>query len=175
MDPFLGEIRIFGFTFAPQGWALCDGSLISIQQNTALFSLLGTTYGGNGIQTFGLPDLRGRFPMSFGQGPGLSFRQQGQLAGREQVTLSSSNMPAHNHTVSLGASSGLPTQTSPANALLAGGVGSAEAKYTSGAADVTLAPATSALAGNGLPFDIMNPYVVMNFCIAMQGIYPSRP
>src|SRR3954452_431305 len=99
VDPFIGELRLFGFNFAPRGWALCQGQLLSISSNTALFSLLGTMYGGNGQTTFGLPDLRGRSALGFGQGPGLSGYQQGQVGGEEQVTLSRAQLPAHGHGV----------------------------------------------------------------------------
>ena len=126
MDPFIGELRLFGFNFAPRGWALCQGQLMSISQNTALFSLLGTMYGGNGQTTFGLPDLRGRTALGFGQGPGLSPYDQGQPGGAEQVTLLAGQLPPHNHTVS---ASSAATGKNPANSFPA---------YTADAVDVRL-------------------------------------
>lgn len=175
MDPFIGEIRIFGFNFEPRGWALCNGQLLSIAQNTALFSLLGTQYGGDGISTFGLPDLRGRFAMHFGSGPGLSPRTIGSKGGQEATNLQANQVPAHAHPFALAASSGLPTQVSPEGSVLAGGVGSAEARYATEAGDVAMATqntANSTAPTQAVP--VLSPYQVVNFCIALVGVYPSR-
>jgi microcystin-dependent protein len=174
-EPFIGEIRIVGFTFAPRGWALCNGQLLSIAQNTALFSLLGTTYGGNGTSTFALPDLQGRFPMHFGTGPGLTPRTQGEVSGTETVTLLTTQMPAHTHlaTVTLRGNSGdasadTPQANVPARAEV----------YSAGAANVDLnasaATASVQTAGGDQPHTNMPPYLVLNFIIALEGIFPSR-
>lgn len=168
MEPFIGELRCFGFTFAPRGWALCQGQLLAIASNTALFSLLGTTYGGNGQTTFALPDLRGRASLSFGQGQGLTNRTQGELAGEEQVTLTSQQIPAHNHTV--GASSAA-TGKNPANSFPAF---TAQGSSYGTTADLTMNPAMVGGGGGGQPHDNMAPYLVLNWCIALEGIYPSR-
>jgi microcystin-dependent protein len=168
VDPFIGELRCFGFNFAPRGWALCQGQLLSIAQNTALFSLLGTMYGGNGQTTFGLPDLRGRTSLSFGQGPGLASRNQGELGGEEQVTLTSQQIPAHNHTV--GASSAA-TGKNPAGSFPA--FTAAGSSYGT-TADLTMNPAMVGGGGGNQPHDNMAPYLVLNWCIALEGIYPSR-
>ena len=167
-EPFIGEIRNFGFNFAPRGWALCQGQLMSISQNTALFSLLGTMYGGNGQTTFGLPDLRGRTAISFGQGPGLSNRTQGEVAGEEQVTLTSQQVAPHTHgvTASSAAASKSPGDSVPAYT-------AAAASYGSGS-DLTMSPSMVKPNAGGQPHENMPPYLVMNWCIALEGIYPSR-
>lgn len=165
---FIGEIRAFGFTFAPRGWALCNGQLMSIAQNTALFSLLGTTYGGNGQTTFGLPDLRGRAALHFGQGPGLSARSQGEVSGTESHTLLSTELPAHNHAVSQPTSSGEKTTNRPAGAVPARG-GAYSTGTPDGSSALTVGPA-----GGSQPHNNMQPYLVVNYCIALQGIFPSR-
>lgn len=169
MDPFIGEIRCFGFNFAPIGWALCQGQLMSISQNTALFSLLGTMYGGDGRTTFGLPDLRGRTPMGMGQGPGLSQRDQGEQAGTETVTLVQGQLPAHNHSV---AASSSATAKSPAAALPAY-TGDAATYGTAG--DMAMSPTMVGGGGGGQPHDNLQPYLVLNWCIATEGVFPSRP
>ncbi|GAA1980103.1 phage tail protein [Microbacterium pumilum] len=168
MDPFIGEIRCFGFTFAPQGWALCNGQLQSIQQNTALFSLLGTTYGGDGVTTFALPDLRGRVPLAFGQGPGLANYAQGELAGTETVTLTAATLPPHSHTV---AASSSATTKNPSDALPALTAGGSSYGTT---ADLAMSAAMIGGGGSGQPHANMQPYLVLNWCIALTGIYPSR-
>ena len=169
-EPFLGEIRAFGFNFAPQGWALCQGQTRSISQNSALFSLLGTMYGGDGRVTFGLPDLRGRTAISFGQGPGLSNRTQGELAGEEQVTLNAGQIPPHTHSVT---ASSTAASKSPANSLPAF---TATGSSYGGEPDLTMSPAMiGPNPGGGQPHDNMPPYLVINYCIATEGIYPSRP
>lgn len=171
-DPFVAEIRIFPFNFAPTGWAFCNGQLIPISQNTALFSLLGTMYGGDGKSTFALPDLQGNAPMFWGQGPGLSLYDQGQIGGSETVTLLQSEIPAHNHQAS-GASGSGPT--SPANAAWGAGAGrTPPPTYASGSPNVNMSPSALAPAGSSFPHNNMQPYLVLNFCIAMQGIFPPR-
>jgi microcystin-dependent protein len=174
-DPFVAEIRIFGFNFAPRGWAMCNGQILSISQNTALFSLLGTTYGGDGKSTFALPNLQGAAPLDAGQGPGLSLYDLGQSGGESTVTLLTSEIPAHQHTVSAVASGG--DQSSPQNAVWAqAGTGRQGANiYTQNtASNVALNPQALAPAGNGQPHINMSPYLTLNFCIALQGIYPPR-
>ncbi len=174
MEPFIGQLMLVGFNFAPKGWALCNGQLLSISQNTALFSLLGTTYGGDGITTFALPDLRGRSPIGFGQGPGLSNYVQGEASGTENTTLLVTNMPAHNH--SIVANNGTGNTNSPEGAFLAG-YGSAmppEGPYTNASPNTTLNPAAVGVAGQNQPFSILSPFLVLNWIIALEGIYPSR-
>ena len=166
-EPFIGEIRIFGFNFAPRGWALCNGQLLSIAQNTALFSLLGTMYGGNGQTTFGLPDLRGRVPVHFGQGPGLSNYSQGEVAGSETVTLTQNQAPAHSHLVA--ASNGAADSTRPAGKVPATGGG-----YAAAGDGSTMNPAMVNSSGGSQPHENIQPYLVLNFCIAVAGIFPSR-
>ncbi|WP_345802252.1 tail fiber protein [Microbacterium sp. AZCO] len=169
MDPFIGELRLFGFTFAPQGWALCNGQLLAISQNTALFSLLGTTYGGNGQTTFALPDLRGRAPIAFGQGPGLTNRAQGEVGGEEAVTLTAATLPPHSHTV---AAASAATTKNPSGSLPS--VTAAGASYGT-TADLVMSPAMIGGGGSNQPHDNMPPFLVLNWCIALEGIFPSRP
>lgn len=174
-DPFLGEIRIFGGNFAPKEWAFCNGQLMSIAQNSALFSLLGTMYGGDGIQTFALPDLRGRVPLSFGQGPGLSSYSQGVASGTETVTLISTQIPAHTH--ALNASGVSAEQSSPLNNTLAivdDGNRNPYNGYTASAPNGAMAPTSIGMSGGNQPHPNMQPYLCVNFIIALQGIYPSR-
>lgn len=173
MDPFVGELRAFPFNFAPTGWALCDGSLLSIAQNAALFSLLGTMYGGNGTTNFGLPDLRGRVPMGAGIGPGLTPRTQGDLVGTENVTLTTGNLPPHTH--SLNATTAAATGVAPTGALLAAGQVDAEPGYASGAPDTALAANAIGATGTGAAVSVVQPSQVITWCIATVGIYPSRP
>ena len=168
-DPFVAEIRIVGFNFAPIGWALCNGSLMPIAQNTALFSLVGTTYGGNGVSTFALPDLQGRVPMHFGQGPGLSSHDLGETGGVETVTLQPTEIPAHTHSLNAGTDAG--AFEGPASAL----PGASPAKpFHPGPADTTLASAALSNTGGGQPHNNMPPYLAMTFVIALQGIFPPR-
>jgi microcystin-dependent protein len=166
MEPFLGEIRLFPYNFAPRGWAFCNGQLLAISQNTALFSLLGTTYGGNGQTTFALPDLRGRFATSSGQGPGLSPRSLGEVAGAENVTLLQNQMPQHTH--QLRATNGAATSSRPSGRYPAAGGAYADSADAAMAAD-ELNPA-----GGSQPHENMPPYLVLNYCIALEGIFPSR-
>ena len=171
MDPFLAEIRLFPFNYAPTGWAFCDGQLLSISQNTALFALIGTFYGGDGRSTFGLPNLQGSAALGVGQGPGLSQYFQGQIGGSQNVTLLTSEMPAHTHALQ-----GLadPAESnSPTGKLLARST--AGAVYGTAPAGSQLAPTSVSVQGSGLPHNNMPPYLTLNFCIALQGIFPQRP
>jgi len=170
-DPFVAEIRIFPFNFAPRGWAWCDGQLLPLSQNTALFSLLGTTYGGNGTSNFALPDLQGRAPMHPGQGPGLALHSLGEESGTETVTLLQSQIPAHSHTVS--ASGGDGTDQTPANSKLATGIGIGQ--YAAPGALTQLSPNSVSVAGGDQPHNNMQPYLTFYFNIALQGVFPQRP
>ena len=168
-DQFLAEIRIFPFNFPPTGWAFCAGQLMPISQNTALFALLGTTYGGDGKSTFALPDLQGSAPMQPGQGQGLSLRDLGQIGGVETVTLLQTEMPVHAHTY--GATEEAANENNPGGHAPAAGVG----MYSQPANLAPMAFQTLSLAGGGLPHNNMQPYLTLNFCIALQGIFPQRP
>jgi microcystin-dependent protein len=171
-DPFVAEIRIFPFNFAPKGWAFCDGQLLPLSQNTALFSLLGTTYGGNGKSNFALPDLQGRAPMHPGQGPGLSLHDLGETGGSETVTLLESETPAHSHAArAVGGEIGDLQAPSAARSLARSGNGFA---YVSGPADTQMAPEALAPAGGDLPHNNLQPYLTLYFCIALQGVFPPR-
>lgn len=170
-DPFVAEIRIFPFNFAPRGWAFCDGQLLPISQNTALFSLLGTHYGGNGQSNFALPNMQGRVPMHPGQGPGLSLHDLGETGGSDAVTLLQSEIPAHVHGVTV--SQGDAISISPANQLFATGVGGVNA-YADPTSLTQMNPNVLTPAGGSLPHNNMQPYLTLNFCIAMQGIFPPR-
>ena len=169
-DPFVAEIRIFPFNFAPKGWAWCNGQLLPISQNTALFSLLGTTYGGDGKSTFALPDLEGRAPMHPGQGPGLSLHDLGETGGSETVTLLESEIPAHSHSLNASPDDGdirIPQPTrSWAKAVM----------YTAGAPNpaTPMAPEALAPAGGDQPHNNMQPYLTFYFNIALQGVFPPR-
>ena len=174
--PFIGQITPYAFSFPPRGWALCNGQLLAINQNAALFSLLGTQYGGNGTTNFALPDLRGRAGVNQGQGSGLSNYVIGQVSGVENVTLLSTQMPQHTHTWA--ASTALGDQPSPAADFLSGGKipnGTPIPSYAApGGATVPLAAAMLGSIGNNTAHPNMQPYLVVNFCIALQGIFPSR-
>jgi microcystin-dependent protein len=171
-DPFVAEIRIFPFNFAPRGWAWCDGQLLSLSQNTALFSLLGTTYGGDGKSNFALPNLQGRAPMHPGQGPGLSLHDLGETGGSETVTLLQSEIPAHGHT--LRASSDPADLFAPGpQASLASSTG-ATAYQPSMASLVQLAPEALTPAGSNQPHNNLEPYLTFYFNIALQGVFPPR-
>jgi len=174
-DQFLGEIRIMGFNFAPTGWALCNGQLMPISQNTALFSLLGTTYGGDGRSTFALPNLQGSAPLQAGQGPGLSLRDLGESGGESAVTLLAAEMPAHNHTVACFNGAGSLTSPAP-NVAAAATVGrQSENRYSASAGTAPLMhPQAVAASGGGQPHNNMPPYLALNYCIALQGIFPPR-
>ncbi|SEC97283.1 Microcystin-dependent protein [Rhizobiales bacterium GAS191] len=179
--PFVAEIRIFGFNFAPKGWAMCNGQLLQISQNTALFSLLGTTYGGDGKSTFGLPNLQGSVPIHVGgnqPGPGLSIYDLGEVGGSSNVTLLTSEMPSHSH--SLNADTGNANSASPANAVYKSGQypgnpAGAVWLYTSAAPATSLSATALSTAGSSFPHNNMMPTLTLNFCIAMQGIFPARP
>jgi microcystin-dependent protein len=172
-DQFVAEIRMFAGNFAPLGWAFCNGQLLPISQNTALFSLLGTSYGGNGMSTFGLPNLQGSAPIGAGQGPGLSLRILGEVGGEPTVTLLSTQLPAHAHTPNAVAGGG--TATSPAGAVWASQPGRTPPPAYASNSNVNMAPGAIGSTGGGLPHNNMPPYQVLNFIIALQGIYPSRP
>ena len=170
-EPFLGMIATFGFTFAPRGWALCNGQLLSIAQNTALFSLLGTTYGGDGQTTFALPNLQSRVPLHFGQGTGLSQYDLGEVTGVETVTLTQGQMAPHNHNSTTPATGADANSVDPA----AGAVlGTGTNIYRVAAASVQMSPTPTSLTGGGQPFSDLQPLLTINFCIALEGIYPSR-
>ena len=168
-DPFVAEIRIFPFNFAPRGWAWCDGQLMPISQNTALFSLLGTTYGGDGKSTFALPDLKGRAPMHPGQGPGLSLHDLGETGGSEVVTLLESEIPSHTHTVRAFNDVGEDRIPAPTESLARAGN-----LYTTPAAAVAMAREVLPPAGGDSPHNNMQPFLTFYFCIALQGIFPSQ-
>jgi len=173
-DQFVAEIRIFPFNFPPTGWAFCNGQLMPISQNTALFSLLGTTYGGDGKSTFALPDLQGSVPMQQGQGQGLSARDLGQQSGVESITLLTSEIPVHTHALRANFNEADINDPSPDRAIARSGTGFLYQSDT--ATNLTLmAPQGLPPAGGGLPHNNMQPYLTLNFCIALQGIFPQRP
>lgn len=171
---FIGEIRLFAFNFPPRGWATCSGQILSIAQNTALFSLLGTTYGGNGQTTFALPDLRGRVPIHFGQGPGLSLRTQGELGGTPTVTLLSNNLPPHNHPAF--ATTAAATTGTPGTGVLPGAVSDQTMYVTdsTGGRDFSMSPQVGGIAGGSQPHENHMPTAVLSYCIALEGIFPPR-
>ncbi len=174
-DQFVGEIRIFAGNFAPNGWAFCDGQLMPISQNTALFSLLGTMYGGNGKTNFALPNLQGNAPLGPGQGPGLSDRIQGEVGGAEVVTLVATEMPSHTHTAMSDSGTGdqeIPTNNVWSTTKVGRQAANLYASNTSG--NVNMSPTALSAAGNGLPHNNLPPYLTLNFIIALQGIYPPR-
>ncbi|MDT8760837.1 tail fiber protein [Sphingomonas psychrotolerans] len=169
-DPFVAEIRVFPFNFAPKGWAWCDGQLLPLSQNTALFSLLGTTYGGNGKSNFALPDLQGRAPMHPGQGPGLSLHDLGESAGSDTVTLLQSEIPVHTHQLQVDDADDAETNIAKNNALC-------RAKANIYSADTTLKPMAFEelpAIGGSQPHNNMMPYLTLYFCIALQGVFPPR-
>jgi microcystin-dependent protein len=171
METYLATIMQFAFGFAPKGWAFCHGQLVSIAQNQALFSLLGTTYGGNGTTTFALPDLRGKTPIGFGQGPGLPSYGLGEIVGKESINLTIANMPQHRHLIN--ASSEASDAASPAGAFFAN-TGLKDGEYKTSGAQVAMNTAMMANAGSGSSVSLMQPYLVVNYSIAMQGVFPSR-
>jgi microcystin-dependent protein len=170
MDPFVAEVRIFPFNFAPNGWAFCNGQLMPISQNTALFSLLGTTYGGNGSSNFALPDLQGNAPMHPGQGPGLSLHDLGEVGGSATVTLLESEIPAHKHTIQVAS---LNSQALTPNGNVTGR-GNPTPIYAATLTPVAMGTNTIAPQGGNQPHNNMQPYLVVNFCIALQGVFPPR-
>jgi microcystin-dependent protein len=172
--PFLGEIRLFGCNFAPRGWQVCDGRLMAIAENDALYALLGTTYGGDGVTTFGLPDLRGRLPLGQGQGAGLTPRIIGELSGVESVTLTTQQIPSHNHAVIANASAA--TTGTVGTGVIPGAVAGQTNYATSlvGATPFTASAQSVGIAGGSQPHDNCMPSLVLNYCIAVEGIFPSR-
>ncbi|TPW76863.1 phage tail protein [Schumannella sp. 10F1B-5-1] len=176
-EPFVGEIIAVGFNFAPRGWALCNGQLMPIAQNTALFSLLGTTYGGDGRTTFALPNLQGVSPIGVGQGPGLTYRGQGEQSGSESVTLIASEMPAHSHTARGVAAAGDQSSAAGAGWAEARSGRAIERGYAapSAGATVTMSPTAIGIAGGSQPHSNLAPYLTLNFIIALQGVFPQRP
>jgi microcystin-dependent protein len=173
MDPFVAEIRIFPFNFAPKGWAFCDGQILPLSQNTALFSLLGTVYGGDGKSTFALPNLQGSVPLHPGQGQGLSLYDLGQQSGTEFITLITSEMPLHTHNMMATVEDG--TQgTLTQDITLASSVGGMLYQSNTTQNLVTMAPQSLPPAGGSLPHNNMMPYLTLNFCIALQGVFPPR-
>ena len=171
-EGFIGEIRMFAGNFAPKDWAFCQGQILSIAQNTALFSILGTTYGGDGRVTFALPNLSGRVPVGVGQGAGLTNRQLGEMSGTETVTLTTAQMPAHSHTVNAVTADGnqnLPTNSFPANTK------TLDKEYSTVAPNTTMNPTMIGVSGGSQPFGVMQPSLGMNYIICVNGIYPSRP
>ena len=183
MDPFLGEIIMFGGNFAPRGWAFCDGQLLPISSYSALFSILGTTYGGDGRSTFALPDLRGRAPLSSGQHPGGSNFNLGAKGGAETTTITQNNMPSHSHTGALHVNSGDATVGTPATNNSVAAPGSSDGRtftaslgYNAATPNVTLnsGSVTTLPTGNGVPANNMQPFQVVNYIIALQGVFPSR-
>jgi microcystin-dependent protein len=172
MDPFVAEIRIFPFNFAPKGWAFCSGQIMPLSQNTALFSLLGTTYGGDGKSNFALPNLQGSAPMHPGQGPGLSLHYLGETGGSDTVTLLESEIPAHSHAIMASLQPGEDAAPGPAEAL--GRSVGASLYQTTTAPVVAMSSSALVPAGGGLPHNNLMPYLTLNFCIALQGVYPPR-
>lgn len=183
MDEFIGIVKLFAGNFAPQGWALCQGQLLPISQNTALFSILGTTYGGNGTTTFALPNLEGRIPVGVGAGAGLSPYYPGQSGGKETAILTINNIPAHHHGANLKVNSENATQNKPTSGTSIAAPGYLDGRnftttygYNTSNPDTELnnGSVTTAMTGGSQPFDIRQPYIAMNYIICLQGIYPSR-
>ncbi len=171
-NPFVAEIRIFTGNFAPLGWALCNGQLMPISQNTALFSLLGTTYGGDGRSNFALPNLQGSAPMQAGQGPGLSLRDLGETGGEQTVTLLQTEMSAHSHGAQAATTGGLP---GPGNNAWASGLKGHPGSYaTSGSSNVQMNPFGTSISGGNLPHNNLPPFLGLTFIIALQGVFPPR-
>ncbi len=163
---------MLGFNFAPRGWATCDGQLLAINQYTALFALIGTTYGGDGVQTFALPDMRGRVPTHQGQSPGNPLFNMGQRGGLETVTLNSSQLPVHSHLINANSTAG--DTGAPAGAIFADS-GRTDREYLStGAANVVMSHQIMTMSGGSQPHDNMQPFLTINYCIALEGIFPSR-
>jgi len=179
MEPYLGMIAAFGFNFAPRGWVMCNGSLLGINANSALFALLGTNYGGDGVNTFGIPDLRGRTPIGFGQRPGGANYAIGDNGGVENATLTVANLPAHNHVYNAVTTAG--DSADPSNNRLAAGPKTGSGpnatslkNYSTAAGNATMNSGTIGLTGSNTGFAIMQPYLAVNYSLATQGIFPSR-
>ena len=174
-EAFVGAIFAHAGNFAPYGWGLCQGQQLSIAENEVLFTLIGTTYGGDGVQTFNLPDLRGRVPIGQGQGLGLNNYVIGQKAGSEQVTLTTAQMPSHNHLLNVINVAGTVPTPIPTSFIAGTSAGSTALNfYSPGPGNTTLGPNTIGLAGNGIPISIMQPILATNYIIALLGVYPSR-
>jgi microcystin-dependent protein len=173
MDPFVAEIRIFPFDFAPKGWAFCDGQILPLSQNTALFSLLGTTYGGDGKSNFALPDMQGNAPMHPGQGPGLSLHDLGETGGSETVTLLESEIPSHTHQMR-GDNQDPGDTGAPSPAAVFAKSSGAFAFVPPTPVLVQMSDSAIAPAGGDQPHNNLQPYLTLNFCIALQGVYPPR-
>jgi microcystin-dependent protein len=173
-DPFVAEIRIFPFNFAPKGWAFCNGQLLPLSQNTALFSLLGTTYGGNGKSNFALPDLQGSAPMHPGQGQGLSLYDLGQVGGAETVTLLESEMPVHTHAMRANVDFPANVQAPAPDRSLSPSTGGVAYDAPAGSVPAQFSPLAVGVAGSSFPHNNMQPYLTLNFCIALQGVFPPR-
>lgn len=175
MDPFVGQIALFGFNFAPAGWAICDGSLLPISQNDALFALIGTTYGGDGQTNFALPDLRGRIPVHQGQGPGLGNWTMGERAGSETVTLTQGQMPSHGHALVASAANPAAGATAiPGPSVMLASGGTAVTPYAPAGGSATgLSASSVSVAGGSQPHDNMMPTLVANYCISLFGVFPS--
>ena len=174
-SPYIGQVFMYGYDWAPKNYALCANQLLSIQQNQALFSILGTTYGGNGIQNFALPDLRGRTYVGCGQGPGLSDYVLGEMTGTQSVTLLQSNLPQHNHLMSV--NNAAATVSDPTGAVLSQGPivgGATVATYSTSGPNATMNPGTIATAGGNQPVSVLQPYLAVNFSICLYGLFPSR-
>jgi microcystin-dependent protein len=178
-DPFIAEVRIWALNFAPRGWAFCDGQTLPIAQNSALFSLLGAAYGGNGTTNFSLPDLMGRAPMQQGRGPGLTPRVRGEMGGSDTVTLLNSQLPGHNHNLAGVNQPGDHGAPASGDALgfdnLQSGGGNIRYLNNSPVGRVPMSPSTLSPSGGSEPHENRQPFLALNFCIAVQGIFPSRP
>ncbi len=170
MEPFIGQIQAFGFNFAPRGWAQCNGQLLSINSNTALFSLLGTTFGGDGRTTFGLPDLRGRSIVGMGNGPGLSSINWGEKRGAENHTLTAAQIPSHAHGVKVAVNTAPGDEASPTSTIASSANGFSE----DATANSFLGGVSSSNVGGGQAFNMRNPYLGINVCIALEGLFPPR-
>ena len=173
-NPFVAEIRIFAGNFAPKGWALCNGQLLPLSQNTALFSLLGTTYGGDGKSNFALPNLQGAAPMQPGQGQGLSLRDLGEMSGEQTVTLLQSEMPAHSHTIMADGNTLNAKQTSPANHVPGNLTGKTDFSTVISQPTTTMNPFMATIAGGSQPHNNLMPFLGLTFIIALQGVFPAR-
>ena len=173
-DPFVAEIRIFPFNFAPKGWAFCDGQILPLSQNTALFSLLGTTYGGDGKSNFALPNMQGNVPMHPGQGPGLSLHDLGETGGSETVSLLESEMPSHSHGLLAAPNPALVATPSPNVSMARSKTVNAYLPTNFSQGTVSMSGNTLAPAGGDQPHNNMQPYLTLNFCIALQGVFPPR-
>lgn len=176
MDPFIGEIRLFPFSFAPKNWALCNGQLLPIQQYTALFSIIGTTYGGNGVNNFQLPNLQGRVVAGVGTGPGLSSWDWGEEKGEDSVVLTINEIPAHNHLINAYNNPGTGNAPTSTNFLARDTRSSGVTNYMAAvaSANVQMSPATIGITGNNTPHENRQPFLALNYCIALQGVFPAR-